>query len=175
MRDGLARGGLPTLTFNYAYTEAGRKSPDRPEKLLAAHHAAFDRMRDYVSTVVLAGKSMGGRMASHLAADLPDRVGGLVYYGYPVVPLGTGTPRSTEHLDEIDVPQLFFSGTRDKLSPPELMTVIASRVPDGTIVVIDDGDHSFNVPKRSGRTGEEVLAELASLTTSWVRTHVGSG
>ena len=172
MRDELAGHGLPTLTFNYAYTEVGRKSPDRPAKLLAVHRAALERMGDYVGTVVLAGKSMGGRMASHLAAELPGGILGLVYYGYPLVPLGKRTPRPTDHLESITAPQLFFAGTRDKLSPPDLMAAVAATVPNGSIVIIEDGDHSFAVPKRTGRTSAEVLADLARRTSDWIRSEV---
>jgi predicted alpha/beta-hydrolase family hydrolase len=175
MRNGLAEHGLPTMTFNYAYTEAGRKAPDRPEKLLAVHAAALQRMRRYVDTVILAGKSMGGRMASHLAAETDAEVGGLVYYGYPLVPLGRGTPRSTEHLEEIVAPQLFFCGTRDRLSPPPLVVEVAAGLREADVVVVDDADHSFAVPKRSGTTTAAVLDELAASTSRWVRLIVASG
>ncbi len=169
MRDALAAGGLPTLTFNYPYIEAGRKAPDRIGRLLATHHAAVDRMRTYVDAVVLGGKSMGGRVASHLVGDEGVAVAGLVYYGYPLVPLGTGTPRATEHLARIGAAQLFFAGSRDRLSPPDLMGPIVAGLPNGRLVVVDDGDHSLNVPQRSGRTQGDVLAAAASETVAWAR------
>ena len=174
MRDNLAGHGLPTMTFNYAYTEAGRKAPDRPPKLLAVHATALERMYRYVDTVVLAGKSMGGRMASHLASESSVAVGGLVYYGYPLVPIGKPTPRPTDHLERIEAPQLFFCGTRDRLSPPDLITDLAARLPAARVEVINDADHSFAVPKRLGRTAAEVLAELAVVTAQWVQTTVQS-
>ncbi len=168
MRESLAAQGFPTMTFNYAYTEGGRKAPDRPPKLLAVHSAALERMLRYVDTVVLAGKSMGGRIASHLAADTTDPVAGLVYFGYPLVPLGKGTPRPTDHLGRIGVPQLFFAGTRDRLSPPDLVSKVASGAKDAELVVIPDADHSFAVPKRSGRTTAETLQGLAATTGEWI-------
>src|SRR5665811_1274014 len=78
IRNGLAAGRYPTMSFNYPYSEAGRKSPDHPKTALAAHGAAADRLGTYTKKVVLAGKSMGGRLGSHLAVDRSD-VAGLVY------------------------------------------------------------------------------------------------
>ncbi len=168
MRDRLAGRGLPTMTFNYAYTEAGRRSPDRPQRLLSVHAAAVARMRDYVDRVVLAGKSMGGRMASHLVGDQGLEAAGLVYYGYPLVPMGKGVPRATDHLERIAAPQLFLCGTRDRLSPPDLIRTVAGRLIAAEVVVIDGGDHSFVVPKRSARTIEDVLDQLADITARWI-------
>lgn len=164
----LLGASVPTITFDYAYTEAGRRSPDRMPKLLAVHRAAAERVRRDYDEVVLAGKSMGGRVASHLAGDDTWPAAALVYYGYPVVPMGKGEPRDTQHLDHIASPQLFFAGTRDRLSPPDLIRRIAERVPDGRLVVVDDGDHSFAVPKRSGRTPEDVLGEVAAESVAFI-------
>lgn len=164
----LLGASVPTITFDYAYTEAGRRSPDRMPKLLAVHRAAAERVRRDYDGVVLAGKSMGGRVASHLAGDDAWPAAALVYYGYPVVPMGKGEPRDTQHLDHIASPQLFFAGTRDRLSPPDLIRRIAERVPDGRLVVVDDGDHSFAVPKRSGRTPEDVLGEVAAESVAFI-------
>lgn len=172
MRTALAAGGLPTMTFNYAYTEAGRRAPDRPPKLLAVHGAALARMREYVPAVVLAGKSMGGRIASHLASTIDDAVAGLVYYGYPLVPMGKGEPRPTDHLDDLAAPQLFFAGTRDRLSPPELIEEVARRLPNARLIVLEGGDHSFRLPKSSGRSSDEVLTYVAAQTAQWVRSVV---
>jgi hypothetical protein len=175
MRDALAAGGLPTLTFDYPYMEAGRKAPDRMDRLLATHQATVTRMRRYVDRVILAGKSMGGRVGSHLVGDRGIEVAGLVYYGYPLVPLGKGEPRPTDHLERITAPQLFFAGTRDRLSTPDLVRALVDRLPAASLVVIDGGDHSFAVPKRLGRTREEVLAGIAAETIDWVATQEGGG
>lgn len=168
MRDRLAASGCPTLTFNYAYTENGRKSPDRPPKLLAVHAAAVERMRRYVDEVVLAGKSMGGRMAAHLVGDEGVDAAGLVYYGYPLIPMGKSEPRDTDHLARIAAPQLFFAGTRDRLSPPDRIVPLAARLPRASAIVVDDADHSFNVPKRTGLTRDDVLDRLVADTVGWI-------
>ena len=168
MADALASRGLAALTFNYRYTEAGRKSPDRLPTLLAVHRAAADALADRCDDVILAGKSMGGRVGSHLAGDEGWPATGLVYYGYPLVALGKGEPRPTDHLERIDAPQLFFAGTRDRLGPTELIERVASKLPDARVIVVDDGDHSFKVPKRSERTTDEVLSQLAIDTANWI-------
>lgn len=170
LRRGLANAGLGVMTFNYAYIEEGRKAPDRLPKLLAVHNAAADRLATYFDEVYLGGKSMGGRVGSHLAGDMGWSAAGLVYFGYPLVALGKGEPRDTSHLDRIGVPQLFFAGTRDRLSPPDLIEPLAKRLPAATAEIIDDGDHSFKVPKRSGRLHDEVIAGLAASTAAWIGT-----
>jgi len=175
MRQRLGALGITTMTFNYAYTDAGRRAPDRMPKLLDVHEAAHRRLLDYTDTVILAGKSMGGRVASHLAGGTDDEGGrtsdelkGLVYLGYPLVPLGKSDPRPTNHLEGIDVPQLFVAGTRDRLSPPAIITTVAASLPRARVHIIDDADHGFHVPKRTGRTDEDVLDELASLVAEFV-------
>jgi hypothetical protein len=168
LRDALAGAGFTTLTFNYAYTEVGRKAPDRLPKLLAVHRAAATRLAGYCDSVFLAGKSMGGRVASHLAGDEGWPAAGLIYYGYPLVPMGKRQPRDTSHLEKIGSPQLFFCGSRDRLSPPDLIRSLADGLAGATVAVIEDGDHSFKVPKRTGLTHDEVIADLAVSTARWV-------
>ena len=172
VRDGLAAAGIATLTFNYSYADAGRRSPDRLPKLLDVHRAAADRLLDEVDRVVLAGKSMGGRVGSHLAGDEGWPGAGLVYLGYPLVPVGKGEPRATDHLERITVPQLFVAGTRDRLSPPDLILPLASLLPAADAYVVAHGDHSFKVPKRSGTTSDVVLSSIVGVVAAWVKGRV---
>lgn len=169
LREALAAHGLTVMTFNYAYTEAARRAPDRVPKLLAVHTAAADRLATYCDRVVIAGKSMGGRVGSHLVGDDDWPAHAVVYYGYPLVPLGKGTPRDTSHLNRISARQLFFAGTRDRLSPLDSVVPLAAALPAATVEVIEGGDHSFKVPKAAGRTHEEVIAGLADTTTKWLQ------
>ena len=168
LRESLALRGLTVMTFNYAYTEAGRKAPDRIPKLLAVHQAAAERLATYCDQVILAGKSMGGRVASHLAGDQGWPAHALAYYGYPLVPLGKGEPRDTSHLANIPAPQLFFAGSRDRLGPLPLVEDVVASLPNARVEVIDGGDHSFKVPKSFGRLHDEVIADLAQVTATWV-------
>ena len=169
MRDGLAAAGWPVLSFNYRYTEAGRRSPDRMPTLLAVHRAAATALADRCDRVVLAGKSMGGRVGAHLVGDEDWPAAGLIYYGYPLVAMGKGEPRDTTHLRAIDVPQLFFAGTRDRLGPPTLIADVADSVPQGRLILVEDGDHSFKVPKRAGRSNGEVLADVVNDSSAWLK------
>ena len=167
IRDGIAAAGHPVLTFNYPYTEAGRRAPDRPPKLLACHAAAAARLRGYSDTIVLAGKSMGGRIGSHLAAD-GEAVSGLVYYAYPIVAPGKSEARDTGHLDAIGAPMLFFSGTKDPLSPLAQLELLVARLDRVDAAIIEGGNHSFRVPKSSGLTQDEVMAALVRITVDWL-------
>jgi predicted alpha/beta-hydrolase family hydrolase len=166
VRDGLADAGYPVLTFDYPYMDAGRKAPNPAGILLSCHRAALHTIRSRVGRVVLAGKSMGGRMGSHLAAT-GEEVAGLAFYGYPLVAVGKTEPRDISHLAGIGAPMLFVQGTRDRLAPLDLIGPVVAGL-GATLHVIDDGDHSFRVPKRAGREPEEVLDEVVLVTANWL-------
>ena len=168
LRDALAAEGLTVMTFNYAYAEAGKKAPDRLPKLLAVHREAADRLATYCESVVLAGKSMGARVGSHLAGDGHWPAAALVHYGYPLVPLGKSEPRNTAHLEIIEAPQLFYAGTRDRLGPPELIRELTGRLPDASLEIVEGGDHSFKVPKATGLNHDDVIVSLAASTARWL-------
>lgn len=167
MRDGLVAAGHPVLTFNYPYMEAGRKAPNPARILLECHRAALAALRAKVERVVLAGKSMGGRMGSHVAAG-GEEVAGLVFYGYPLVGIGKTEPRDVSHLEEVGAPMLFVQGTRDRLAPLELIQPVVDSLDDAIIHIVTDGDHSFRVLKRTGREPQEVLDEVVAVTAGWI-------
>lgn len=169
LRNGLAGTGLATLTFDYPFVEDGRRAPDRLPRLIDVHRAAAERLLTYHDRVVIAGKSMGGRVGSHLVGEGQWPATALVYFGYPLVPLGSKPPRPTHHLDAIRVPQLFWAGTRDRLSPPALIGPLANSLPRGELFVVDQADHGFHVPKRSGLTDRDVLTQLAVGTAGWLQ------
>ncbi len=167
--DGLGAAGYPVLTFNYPYMQAGKRRPDQTAKLLACHRAAADWFRQSVEpNVILAGRSMGGRMATYLAAG-GEPCAGLVLYAYPLHPAGRPDRLRSEHLARIGVPMLFFTGSRDPLALPDLVDVHLRPLPTATVDVIDGADHSFRVPKRSARTQEEVLSAIVARTVDWVK------
>ena len=166
VRDGLAASGIPVMTFNYPYMEAGRKAPNPARILLACHRAALAELRPRVERVVLAGKSMGGRMGSHVAADGAD-VAGLVFYGYPLVGVGKTKPRNVSHLADVGAPMLFVQGTRDRLAPLDLIKPVVKSL-DADLHIIEDGDHSFRVLKRTGRDPWGVLDEVVAVTADWI-------
>ncbi|HLE20712.1 MAG TPA: alpha/beta family hydrolase, partial [Vicinamibacteria bacterium] len=117
----------------------------------------------------LGGKSMGGRMASYLAAE-GYPCAGLVFLGYPLHPPGRTDKLRKEHLPGISVPMLFIAGTRDPLSKIELLQATIGEIGElASLHVIPDGDHSFRVPKRAGRSESQITAEIRDVTGRWMK------
>lgn len=169
LRDRLGGAGVRVLSFNYPYTEAGKRRPDAQGKLLDCHRAVLDWLRAEAGRdVILAGRSMGGRMGTYLAAGGED-VRGLVLYAYPLHPAGKPDRLRIDHLSDVAAPMLFFSGTRDSLARVELIEEHLRTLPNATIELIEDADHSFRVLKRTGRTFEEVLDSIVSRTVEWMQ------
>jgi len=167
MRQALVEAGHTVMTFDYLYMAQGRKAPDRLNKLLDVHEATATVLREREGDVVLAGKSMGGRVGSHLVAEGRCDALGLVYLGYPLVSMGKSEPRDTSHLVSIDVPQLFVTGTRDRMGPQALISDVVASVPDGTTEFIDTGDHSLVPLKKTGRTVDDSIAQSVSAIETW--------
>jgi predicted alpha/beta-hydrolase family hydrolase len=169
--DRLAAAGFPTVRFNFPYTEHGRRAPDPAPRLEAAYRAVLAALRSDPALrggrLVIGGKSMGGRMASHLAAA-GERVDGLLFVGYPLHPAGRPERVRAAHLRRIDVPMLFLAGTRDPLSRLDLLRESLRGIERATVHVVEDGDHSFAVRKRSGREPGAVLDELVAASTDWL-------
>jgi predicted alpha/beta-hydrolase family hydrolase len=172
VHEGLAARGAVVLRFNFAYTEAKRKAPDRPPLLLdtmrAARDALLARPEAEGLPLVLAGKSMGGRIASHLVA-LEEPAAGLVFFGYPLHPAGKPTQLRDKHLADVACPMLFLEGTRDPLCDLALLRPVLERLGERvTLHVIEDGDHSFHVRKSSGRDDAAALEEAIDAAASWM-------
>lgn len=164
----LAHRDVATATFDYAYTAQGRKAPDRLPKLLDVHEAVANTCMERFAAVALAGKSMGGRVGGHLVAERGFGAAALVYLGYPLVALGKTEPRSTEHLEGVTCPQLFVSGSRDRMGPLDLIAQVAASVPNGTLVEAENGDHSLVPLKSSGRTMEDALDAAADTVVAFL-------
>ncbi len=169
----LAERGVSTFRYQFPYMEAGRRYPN-PQRILtatvrraveAAHQAAPDL------PLFAGGKSMGGRMTSLAAADAPPAgVRGIAFLGFPLHGIGKppGIERS-EHLHQVELPLLFVQGTRDRLANLDFLCPVVERLGSrATLHVVDGGDHSFKVLKRSGRTQEEVMAEVADAVAGWI-------
>ncbi|MGI9667610.1 MAG: alpha/beta hydrolase family protein [Acidimicrobiia bacterium] len=164
----LADAGAFVVTFDYAYRAAGRKAPDRLPKLLDVHESVATWCGAEFGPVTLAGKSMGGRVGGHLASERDFGAAGLVYLGYPLVALGKTDPRPTDHLLGLVEPQLFVSGSRDRMGPIDLISDLAAAVPNGALAVAEGGDHSFVPLKSSGRTVDDALDYAGGAVTAWV-------
>lgn len=135
--------------FDFPYRKAGRKAPDRAPKLMASIREDLATVRRRRGPLVLGGRSMGGRMASMVAADVDgggpvDRLAGLVLISYPLHPPGKPENLRVEHLGELDVPCLFISGTRDPFGTPEEFADAVARIP-GPVEFdwIDGGRHDL--------------------------------
>jgi predicted alpha/beta-hydrolase family hydrolase len=170
MRLAMVGAGHTVMTFDYLYMAKGRKAPDRMNKLLDVHEAAASVLGDSEGRIVLAGKSMGGRVGSHLVAEGRCNALGLVYLGYPLVAIRKREPRDTDHLISIDAPQLFVSGSSDRMGPKDLIAQVAASVPDGTTEFIDTGDHSLIPLKKTGRTLDDSIAQSVKAIGTWIAT-----
>jgi len=167
--DGLAAAGHRVVLTNFPYTENKRRAPDPPALLEATIDAvaAFAEGTLGARSVVLGGKSMGGRMASQLAAR-GRPAAGLVFLGYPLHPPGRVDALRDAHLGRIEAPMLFVQGTRDAFARWDLIESVTARLPRAELHRVEDGDHSFRVLKRTGRTPAEVEAAIVSAIASWL-------
>lgn len=176
MAAGLAARGFPVLRFRYSYMErrareGRRRPPDRAPVLEEAHFAALAFLRglELAPRALLAGKSMGARIATHIAAKGADAAG-LVLLGYPLHPAGKPDEERKEHFPAIVQPALFVQGTRDPLCRLERLRLALARWAGAAEVhVVEGGDHSFDVPVRSGRTRDEVRAQVLDAIDAWER------
>jgi hypothetical protein len=165
MAQALADRGVATLRYEFPYMEEHRSRPDPPAIAVARVRAAVHRARAEWPglPLVAGGKSFGGRMTSTAQAEHPlDGVSGLAFLGFPLHPPGRPSVARAEHLFQVQVPMLFLQGSRDEFAQLDLLTSVCTKLGTrATVHLIDDGDHSFKVPKRSGRTADQVMAELA--------------
>jgi uncharacterized protein len=167
----LADVGVATLRYQFPYREERRKVPDRPAVLTATIAAAVRAAAKAAPDLPLlaGGKSMGGRMSSLAATEgLLEGVRGLVFFGFPLHPPKQPGTKRAEHLAKVMVPMLFLQGTRDELADLKLLRPVCKKLGErAKLHVIETADHSFHVLKKSGRSDEEVLRELAETTAKW--------
>lgn len=172
----LAARRIATFRYHFPYREVGRKAPNRPPVLTATVRAAVAEGRRLAPDLPLlaGGKSMGGRMTSTAASEavLPG-VRGLAFFGFPLHAAGKPGTKRGDHLAGVTLPMLFLQGTRDKLAELDLLKpVLQSVQPTPTLHVVEGADHGFHVLKRSGRTDDEVLDEIAGRFAKWATTVV---
>jgi predicted alpha/beta-hydrolase family hydrolase len=169
---GLARRGCHAVTFNFPYTEQGRRLPDRAPVLEACFRDVVAAVRARAQLggrrLVIGGKSMGGRMATHLAAQGLAHVAGVVVLGYPLHPPGKPDQLRVEHLGRIRQPLLVVQGERDAFGTPDELRPFLAPLHAATIHVVEGGDHSFKVARRGPRRPEEVMARVQDETVRWI-------
>ena len=171
---GLAARGIDAMTFNFLYTEQGRKLPDPKARLESCYAAVIDAALKHrklkKNCLVIGGKSMGGRIASQVAAAEPKGVAGLVFLGYPLHPPGRPDKLRADHLKDIHAPMLFVQGARDALgTEEEIRAVIKKLRLPATLYAIAGGDHSFKIPKALGVPQETIYETIMDKVSEWAR------
>src|SRR5438552_5235966 len=152
-------------TFDYDYLREGRRRPDRLPQLIAAHRKALKRVRERhrAESIILVGKSMGGRVGCHLS--LEEKVDGLVCLGYPLCGMGDRTKLRDEVLRALTTPILFVQGTRDSLCPLDLLERVRAEMKAPNFLhSVEGGDHSLRVPKSqlqgTSKTQQDINQEV---------------
>src|SRR5688500_8922087 len=167
----LVSKGLGVVRFNFLYKEKGSSRPDPMPRLEKCFEAVVEHVRKELKpqTLIIGGRSMGGRAASMMAAKGFD-CDGLLLFAYPLHPPGQPEKLRDAHLPSISVPVLCFSGTRDPFCTPALMEKALEPVStDWDMEWVESADHSFHVPKSSGRNDAQVLEEVAAKTQAWLK------
>jgi uncharacterized protein len=168
--DALAASGRRVLLYNFLYTDRGGRRPDPPDVLEATTRAVgeFARTELGAQRLVHGGRSMGGRIASQAVAKGAP-CDGLVFLAYPLHPPGQTGKMRDRHLPDVGAPMLFVQGTRDNFARWDLLTGVLERLGTrATLHPVEDGDHSFKVLKRSGRTAADVQSEIERVVRDWL-------
>ena len=167
----LAEREIATLRYQFPYMEQRARRPDPPAVAAAAVRAAVMEAARAAPglPLVAGGKSFGGRMTSTAQAGEPlPGVRGLVFLGFPLHPPGRPGNERAEHLTQVQIPMLFLQGTRDDFADLKLLRPVVKRLGTrATLHLVDGGDHSFKVLKKSGRTEADVMTELVRAIVEW--------
>jgi predicted alpha/beta-hydrolase family hydrolase len=163
----LAERGSTALRFQFPYAEAGRRRPDPPPVLEETWRSVVQSQRSPDARLVVGGSSMGGRIASQVAAK-GAAIQALALFAYPLHLPGSPERRRDRHLPQIEVPTLFCSGTRDAFGSAEELGQAASLVPNSRLHLLKGADHGFRVLKSSGRTREDVWEEALATFLDWL-------
>jgi len=174
----LAARGIDTATFNFLYTENKKRVPDRNDKLELCWNRVIETFEGDIipklgkRQLAIGGKSMGGRIATQVAAGSSAAAGiaALVLLGYPLHPPGRPEQPRTKHLPAIRAPMLFIQGSNDAFGTPEELRPILRTLKARTeLYVVEGGDHSFKVPKSSGQSQEAVYERVLDEIARWLR------
>jgi predicted alpha/beta-hydrolase family hydrolase len=168
----LAARSVATLRFQFPYMERRTRRPDPPSVCHATVRAAVAEAARLAPTLAMiaGGRSFGGRMTSQAQAIEPlPGVKGLAFIGFPLHPAGKPSEERAEHLRDVKIPMLFLQGTRDELAKLELLQPLIDRLgARATLKLLQDADHSFHVPARTGRKDAEVRAEMLDALATWI-------
>jgi predicted alpha/beta-hydrolase family hydrolase len=170
--EGLASRGVATLRYQFPYMERGAKRPDPPAVAQGAVRAAVAEAARLLPGVPLfaGGKSFGGRMTSQAQAASPlDGVRGIAFLGFPLHAPGKASDERGAHLFEVRIPMLFLQGSRDDFADLSLLRPLVERLGSRAMLkLLEDADHSFHVPARTGRKDAEIREEMLSALAGWM-------
>src|SRR5688572_8752291 len=166
----LADRGISVATFDFPYMLAGKSVPDRAPVLEESWRAAFAEAAaaTAVRKVFIGGKSMGGRIATHIAAQGIEGIAGVVLLGYPLHPPGQPGKRRDAHLPQIKEPVLFIQGSADTFGSGDEIRALLPMMQDATLHLIEGGDHSFKVRGGVAKV-ETAFDEAISTVAAWIR------
>ncbi|MBC7935527.1 MAG: dienelactone hydrolase family protein [Rhizobacter sp.] len=165
----LAAAGITTLRFNFPFTENKKGRPDTPAVAHQTIAAAISKAKRLFPTLPLfiAGKSFGGRMSSqYISANPEAQADGLIFYGFPLHPIGKPSTDRAEHLKNIKKPMLFLQGTRDELALWNLIEEVCASLRPATLVKIEGANHAFKAGK------QDIIQLLANKTKDWIEDRI---
>jgi predicted alpha/beta-hydrolase family hydrolase len=172
MRRELEARDIRVGLFDFPYMAAGRKVPDKPPVLEAAWREQIAQTRQDPEAsrlpLFIGGKSMGGRIASHVAAQGLSDLRGIVFLGYPLHPPGKPQQRRDTHLPAITEPMLFVQGERDEFGSEHEIRDLLPQLQRATLHVVPNGNHSLKVPVRTGVSQDAIFHEAADTIAAWI-------
>ncbi len=173
LAEGLADAGYSTLRFNFPYRENGRKTPDSQSVLVLTWQCVYEFFKEEagcrMNKIIATGKSMGGIVASRMVAEGLLPVDGLVFFGYPLHSPGEKERMRDGHLYQINIPMLFFAGTRDPFCDLAKLKEVLDRLDySRDLVTIDGGDHSFDLPESAETSQQDVYNLILNKTVEWM-------
>jgi hypothetical protein len=174
LADGLCRSGFLALRFIFPYRTEGRKRPDSQRILESSWRETVGWLKSQeefpVDRLVVGGKSMGARVVSQLAGAGRLEADRFAFWGYPLHPPGRKSQLRDGHLDPIRKPMLFVAGTRDPFCDMALIKDVVARLGSRAVLeVIEDGDHSFRLPKTSDKNQQDVYEHILARTMAWLQ------
>src|SRR5471030_2403394 len=167
---GLAARGVRVVTFNFPYKDAGRNPPDKGPVLEEAFRSIWKRVAETTTGAMFAGgKSMGGRIASQVAAQsrLVPAPAGLVFFSYPLHPPAKPEQQRDRHLPTITAPMLFFHGTRDPFGSPDELRALVASLPTAALSLVEGGDHSLSQTKKADKDGQG-FERILDIAAAWI-------
>lgn len=162
--------GIGSVRFNFPYMEKKSRRPDPAPVAEKTVDVIMNYSHKLCPSLPLfaSGKSFGGRMTSQrLAKDCPDFVKGVIFYGFPLHPVGAPAIDRSAHLKNVKIPMLFLQGTNDKLAEVALIRKVCSDLSLAQLTLFEGADHSF-------KSGKKILIpELAEATLAWIKDNLG--